>query len=314
MSVRLCPIAAAVLACGCDWQPQPSDLAETPAAPPLVVIAPAELESLLRPVFVAWQSGMGAGVSVSYRDSAASAGHGSPGDDADLLVLADVEAATRAADDGLLRPLPETLGDGLVPAKLRDTGGAWLALTWRPVVIAYDVRDPDAKELLEYAGLAAGELSGRTCLLSLSSPGGEELIAELIREHGVRPAERIVRGWLANLAYPVFVSEAGLIEAIGAGRCAAGMLVRPPGDASSKGTVRYRTPARPAGTLIAAGIARHASRPEAAGELLEWLAAKAPLPDAARNVADTDLPANNAAVTGWLHEDARKLAERAGYR
>ena len=311
MSVRLCTLAAVVLTRGCDGRPQPSEVMESPGTPPLVAVVPAELESLLGPVFAAWEKGAGASVFVVYRDGADA--HG-PGGDADLLVLADVEAATRAADDGLLRPLPETIAGAPVPARLRDPGGAWLALTWRPVVIAYDVRDPGANALVDYAGLGAAKLNGRTCLLSFALPGGEELLAELIRQHGVRPAERIVRGWLANLANPVFSSEAGLLEAISAGRCAAGMLVRPPDDAGDTRTVRYRTPAMPAGTLIAAGIARHANRPEAAGELLEWLAATAPLPDAARAVAETGLPAADAAVTGWLHEDARKLAERAGYR
>lgn len=310
MSVRPCALAAVALACGCDGQPQPSEFMEPAGTPPLVAVVPAELESALGPVFAAWEKGTS--VSVVYHDGADA--HGSPGGDADLLVLADVEAATRAADDGLLRPLPETLSGAPVPARLRDPGGAWLALTWRPVVIAYDVRDPGANALVDYAGLAAAELDGRTCLLSFALPGGEELLAELIREHGVRPAERIVRSWLANLANPVFSSEAGLLEAIGAGRCAAGLLVRPQNDAGNTGTVRYRTPAMPAGTLIAAGIARHANRPEAAGELLEWLAVTALLPDAARDVAETGLPAADAAVTGWLHEDARKLAERAGYR
>jgi hypothetical protein len=80
------------------------------------------------------------------------------------------------------------------------------------------------------------------------------------------------------------------------------------------GTLRFWTPAEPAGELLAAGVARHASQPEAAQELLGWLATTAALPGAAREAGAEELPALDSAASGWLHEDARKLAERAGYR
>jgi iron(III) transport system substrate-binding protein len=297
------------MAAGCEGAPEDPAPAPTKATePPLVVSAPAELEKLLGPVFATWENESGSTLSAVFR-GASGAPH-----DADVLILADVEAAVSAADEGLLRPLPPALAAAPVDARLRDPGGVWLALTWRPVVIAYDVRQIDSKLPADYAELASDAFAGRTCLAPFSEPGGEELIADLIRELGVRPAERIVRGWLANLAEPVLESEAALLSAIGAGRCAAGFVGRPQGAATGTGTIRYLTPEGPAGVLTAAGIARHAARPESAALLIGWLAAQAPLPDAARDAAKNDLPARDAAVTGWIHEDARKLAERAGYR
>ena len=59
MSVRLCTLAAVVLTCGCDGRPQPSEVMESPGTPPLVAVVPAELESLLGPVFAAWEKGSG---------------------------------------------------------------------------------------------------------------------------------------------------------------------------------------------------------------------------------------------------------------
>jgi iron(III) transport system substrate-binding protein len=305
----LCGIAAVALAAACDGTPEdPTQAPTTSTEPPLVVNAPAEFESFLAPLLATWENESGGTVNVVYRGAS-----GGP-QDADVLILADVEAAVRAADDGLLLPLPPALAAAPVPARLRDPGGAWLALTWRPVVIAYDVRQLASNPPSGYAELASDAFAGRTCLAPFSQPGGEAVVAELIRELGVRPAERIVRGWIANLAEPVLTSESKLLSAVGAGRCAAGFVVRPQDTATGAGTIRFLTPDGPAGVLTAAGIARHAARPESASDLLAWLVTQAPFPDAARDVAENDLPVRDAAVTGWLHEDARKLAERAGYR
>lgn len=305
---------APVLLAACDAPPEPAKPPETVARPSLVVYAPAALESDLAPVFADYNETAGVTVTAHYvsaPEGILAAGLDRPS--ADLLIVAGAGAAARAVDEGTLRPVAAAIG--MVPPRLRDPDGAWLAIRWRPAVIAYDRRALSAAELGSYDGLAAPSFTGRLCLSTFEEPVNRAVIASLIHDLDVRPAERVVRGWLANLARPVFASEAELLHAIAGGQCAAGIVQRPADDDPAlTGTLRFLTPPAPAGELAAAGVARHAAQPVRALALLDWLATEARLPGAAREAAAADLPGADTAVTAWRYEDARKLAERAGYR
>jgi iron(III) transport system substrate-binding protein len=308
----------AVLPVACDAPeraagPEPADS----AGAALIVYAPATTEPDLVRVFADYSDATGVTVdlrSLPDAEDVLEARADEPA--ADLLVMAGADVAVRAADDGLLRPLAAVVAIGTVDSRLRDPDGAWLAIAWRPAVIAWDVRALKTGATDGYESLAADEFGSRLCLTSFDEPPNRAVIAGLIGRLDVKATERVVRGWLANLKEAPLDSEAELLEAIAGGRCAAG-LVRRPQDGQGRsvtGTLRFSTPGEPAGELLAAGVARHASQPEAARELLGWLATTAALPDAARDAGKAELPALDSATSGWLHEDARKLAERAGYR
>ena len=55
------------------------------------------------------------------------------------------------------------------------------------------------------------------------------------------------------------------------------------------------------------GVARHSQSPESAQALVDWVIVNIPL-----EIADED--GKSVGRIGWLDEDVRLLAERAGYR
>lgn len=312
---RIATLAIALLAAACGRATDPEPDANSAAR--LVVYAPAATEARLQPALSAYREATGADVDARYVDGLPDLVIDAVDDPpADLLVLAGAGDAVRAVDEGALRPLAKDVAIEVVPQRLSDPDGGWLAIGWEPAVIAYDVRQFEADDVDAYIRLADPAFAGRLCIASTSAPVSLSVVAALIGELGVRPAERVVRGWLANLSLPVFESPADLPDAVADGRCGAAIV---PGSQRHevRGTtsvVRFETPAAPAGVVLAAGVARHASHPEEALRLLEWLATEAPLAGAVREVDARDQPAADTAATGWLYEEARKLAERAGYR
>ena len=97
----------------------------------------------------------------------------------------------------------------------------------------------------------------------------------LIADHGIRQTESIVRGWIRNLAQPVYDREESLLVAISNGDCALGI-------ASSDAFASFDAPdagndvaviALPESyfNIVGIGIARHARNPEGAQALIEWL-------------------------------------------
>jgi len=129
------------------------------------------------------------------------------------------------------------------------------------------------------------------------------LIAMLIAEFGNRPAERIVRGWVRNLAAAPFESEEELIDALRAGDCRYGIISS---AADAVGIERIDLASRYY-NIQGVGVARHAQNPEAAQQLLNWMLAQG---------SWDELPASNSrnvGQAGWYEEEARLLAERAGY-
>ncbi len=239
------------------------------------------------------------------------ADNGSP--PADVLLTGDVARVWLAAEEGGLRALladEVELGRGL-DSRLRDPDALWAAVGIRTATIVYDSRAVDLSGIGDYANLSDADLRGKLCLSSSSLPVNRSLIAMLISDIGVRPAEIVVRGWKRNLAELVFETEDKLLAAIADGRCAAGIVSSDVADAAVRET-GYLDAVLPAVAHInvdAAGVARHARNPDGAQQLVHWLVTR-------DHVAAADLQrvsTNNVGLAGWRDEDAIKLAERAGY-
>src|SRR5690606_37794808 len=65
---------------------------------------------------------------------------------------------------------------------------------------------------------------GRLCLRSGNHVYNQSLVAVLIAELGEPATERVVRGWVANLATDPFSSDTLLLKAIAAGQCDVGIV------------------------------------------------------------------------------------------
>ena len=95
-----------------------------------------------------------------------------------------------------------------------------------------------------------------------------------------------------------------MIAALKAGSCGFGIVS---GNAVMDSLLRLRP--KPAYLDIdAIGVARHAENAEAAQLLLDWMLSARALEE------PIDTNSSNISIAGWRDEEARLLAERAGYR
>ena len=221
---------------------------------------------------------------------------------ADVLITSNAIDIWRAADVGALRPIA---GEALagVPSQLKDPDGSWAAIGYRRLVIGV-ARDADRQLVSNLRDLAAPGLAGKLCLSSSSLPASRALVGMLIEDLGVKPAERLVRSWVRNLAAAPFASEVELRASLERGDCDFGIVSKLP-DGTSIGAVALL----PAYLQIdGVGISRHAENADAAQQLVDWMLSDYQPDELNGSVV------HNAGVAGWRDEDARLLAERAGYR
>ncbi|RPI14921.1 MAG: extracellular solute-binding protein [Lysobacterales bacterium] len=308
-----------------------------------LVVYTARNEQLVRPVFDAYTKATGVEIRYTTADAAvlierlAAEGRNSP---ADVLMTVDAGELWNAARRGLLQPVQSATLDKNIPANLRDPEGRWFGLSVRARTIAYAPSRVDPKQLGTYAGLAGPEWKGRLCLRTSKKVYNQSLVATMIAALGEARTEQVVRGWVANLAAPVFANDTALLEAIAAGQCDVGIantyyygrLVKERPDFP----VRLFWANQGAGgvhvNISGAGVVATSRRAEAATRFLEWLSAG----EAQRHFAavNFEFPANpsaavdplvkswgpfeadpiNVAEAGRLQADAVRLMDRAGYR
>jgi iron(III) transport system substrate-binding protein len=219
---------------------------------------------------------------------------------ADVLVTSNAHDIWRAAERGALRPI-ESADLGALPAGVRDPDRLWAAIDvrWHRILL----RDAAGPIVSSLDALGTDDFRGRLCLSSSALPVNRSLLAFLIEARGVREAERLVRRWVGNLARPPFASEAELLAVLRDGTCDVGIA-----SSMADGEGMIGVNAEPATLdIVAIGIGRHAADPEAAQRLVEWLLARRRF-----ELADGDVAF--VGIAGWRADEARLLAERAGYR
>ena len=322
-------LLAALTLCACE-RPAPEPGAPAARPEPVVVYASYEDENYLPSLFAAFTRETGIPVTVRHRPeeqivSEVIEKRGSP--PADVLLTRSVHGIWQAADEGALRPLQSQEIARSVPGWLRDPDGYWTAIGFSPVhVVCNSERREDCDTVRAYADLGKPEVQGRVCLSASSIAVNRTLIAGLIADHGVRPAELIVRSWIANLALPRFESEAALLQAVEAGTCGVAVVSSFALHDFNRPTVAAIWPQPGYFDVVAAGINRHARNADTARRLVEWLGgaeAMAAQFDAIRlRPVDAGVPAaglsfpapegmRNANVFAFYGADAIKLAERA---
>ncbi|MEY4642172.1 MAG: hypothetical protein RLZZ227_2166 [Pseudomonadota bacterium] len=259
---------------------------------------------------------------------------------ADVLYTVDAGNLWMAAERGLLRPTQSALLEQNIPAHLRDPQGRWFGLSVRARTIAYSTERVDPAQLSTYEDLADPKWKGKLCLRTSKKVYNMSLVATLIDRLGDAEAEKVVRGWVANLAAPVFSSDLLIIDAIAAGQCDVGII-----NTYYLGQAQQQTPEVPVALFWAnqqgagvhvnvsgAGITTHAKNPEAALRLIEWLSTGEPqLMFSELNLEYPASPAVepvelvrswgefkpdtiNVDIAGRLQADAVKLMDRADYR
>ncbi len=329
-------------ACGGETPDAPEPATEeTTADPraPVVVYASYEDGNYLPQLFQAFTEETGIRVNVRTREQSINVGdvianRGSP--PADVLIVDGVHELWRASDEGALRPLAIEGLETLVDPRFRDPDGQWVATSIRAATIVFDPAVIDPSGISTYEDLGDEALQGKLCLSSSALPTNRALIAMLIDQLGVRPAELAVRYWVRNLAVPPFEGDDRLLDALEAGTCGIGIVSSQAAYARLDGVETPGWMVHFTDSLYAnvegAAVVRHAHQPEHAHRLVEWLLQ---VSQQQRHAVGTmTIPANRAAavemswareqldaitdrevsVAGWRDEEAILLAERARYR
>lgn len=259
---------------------------------------------------------------------------------ADLLITVDAGNLWHAAREGVLQPADsKTLRDN-IPSSLRDPQNRWFGLSVRARTVVYNTGEVTPQKLSTYEGLADPRWKGRLVLRTSKKVYNQSLVAMLIAEHGAAKTEKIVEGWVTNLAAPPFSSDTKVLEAIAAGVGDVGIV-----NTYYFGRLLRKNPELPLAlfwpnqrgngvhvNVSGAGVTAHSTHPEAAIRLLEWLSGK----KAQRLFADANLeyPANpgvaphpdvaawgtfkqnpiNVSRAGRYQAEAIRLMDRVGYK
>jgi len=248
---------------------------------------------------------------------------------ADLFIAGNGVDLWQAGEQNLFRPNISAAVNERVPNQLRDPEHLWVSLAARGRIVIYNTELTSAAELgtiVDYASLGEPRWRGRLCLSSSGNAGNRSLIAMLVNDNGVRPAELLVRGWRSNLAAPVLSDDSNLLQAVAAGRCGIGIA-----DSSELARFqRANAHARIAPFWFSDPGVLHVDV-TGAGKLLEWLTSDAAnalfaaltleFPLNPGSTADASIAAwsgfepNPVSISrlGYLQEDALELAQRAQY-
>ena len=289
-------IIGAILLAGCGG---PS----VPEGPPLVVLATGEDGGPLAELLSEFTDETGIPVVVEWGASSDNASRliEKSGTPVDVLMTDNVIDIWRAADEGALRPIQGAALDE-VAAQWRDPDKMWAATDVRPFLVIYP---PGEAPGATFQSLGDPALKGELCLTTSELPQNRALMAYMIDDLGVRPAERVVRGWVRNIERTPFPNEVDLLDALQDGRCKFGIASS---TSIPEGLLSFVPPESAYHDIDAIGVGRHAQHPDRAQRLVSWVL---------RNKtwqAGSGVPTRNVGTAGWRDEEARLLAERAGYR
>lgn len=308
-----------------------------------VVVYSARIEQLIKPMFDAFTRETGIHVKFTTdREGALLArlkaeGKRTP---ADILITADAGNLWEAARSGLLKSVSSPILESNIPAHLRDPQGQWFGLSIRARTIVYNTQKVKPSDLSSYEDLADPKWKGRLCLRTSKKVYNQSLVAMMIAEHGEPQTEKIVRGWVANLATDPLSDDTRAMEFVAAGRCDVTLV-----NTYYYGRLMENNPTLPLAifwpnqnnngvhiNISGAGVTQFSKNERSAIKLLEFLSS-----EKAQNLfADVNMeyPANpqikpsevvsawgefkqnpmNIAKAGELQTTSVKLMDRAGYR
>jgi iron(III) transport system substrate-binding protein len=199
---------------------------------------------------------------------------------ADVFISVDAGDLWRATQAGLLQPIKSAALESAIPAHLRDPEGHWFGLAVRARTIAYSSARVKPADLATYAALADPRWKGKLCLRNGKAVYNQSLVAMFINDMGEEATERMVRGWIANLAAEPFANDTLMLKAIAAGQCDVGItnsyyLGRLQHDEKDFPVQIFWADQAGKGTHVnisGGGVTKHAKNRAEALRFLEWLA------------------------------------------
>ncbi|HLF95622.1 MAG TPA: extracellular solute-binding protein [Methylococcaceae bacterium] len=290
-----------------------------------IVVYSARHEPLIKPLFDTYAKKTGVEVKFITGEAGAlmqrlkAEGTRTP---ADILLTVDAGNLWFAKREGLLQPVQSPALEANIPAHLRDPDKQWFGLSVRARTLVYNTQKVSPSDLSTYQALAEPQWKGRLCLRSSKKVYNQSLVAMLIAEYGEAETLNIVKGWVANLAAPVYSDDEQVLPAVAAGQCDVGIV-----NSYYYGRLLKKQADLPLALFWAdqgaggvhvnvsgAGVTRHARHAQAAQALLEWLSS-----EEAQGVfanANLEYPANpkvapDPAVAAWgsFKQNTRNLGQ-----
>lgn len=341
-------VLVSLAACSSQEPAMPTDA----SAPDAAAAAPAELvvytsrnEQLVKPLFDRYTEETG--VKVTYLTDKApplmerlkAEGSRTP---ADVFITVDAGNLWQAANLDLLQPIESPVLEANIPDNLQDPDNRWFGLSVRARTIIHNPTRAPADTLSTYEALAGPEWKGRLCLRTSGAVYNQSLVATMMATLGAEETERVVRGWVDNLAAAPMANDNAVIEAIAAGRCDVGItntyyLGRAlKQDAELPVTVFWPNQADGGRgvhvNVSGAGVVKHSDQPEAAQAFIEWLSGGTaqelfagenleypanpgiPMADLIKGWGEYRADLINVSQAGAMQAEAVKLMDRAGYR
>lgn len=262
---------------------------------------------------------------------------------ADVLLTVDAGNLWQAGQQDLLQPINSEVINSNVPEKYRSVDDLWTGLSLRARTIFYDPAKVQPTDLSTYADLADPKWKGKLCLRTSKKVYNQSLVASMIEHYGPEKTEEIVKGWVANLAAPVFSNDTKLLEAIASGQCQVGIansyyygrVLEENADFPVKiFWANQGEGAEATGTHVnvsGAGIIKNSDNVEGARKLIEWLSSDTAQGKYAsgdkefpvkEGVDESDMLRSwgsfnqdniNVSIFGQRQAEAVQLMDRAGY-
>ena len=341
-------VLVALAACSSQEPAMPTDASAPDAAaadPAELVVYTSRNEQLVKPLFDRYTEETG--VKVTYLTDQApplmerlkAEGSRTP---ADVFITVDAGNLWQAANLDLLQPIESPVLEANIPDNLQDPDNRWFGLSVRARTIIHNPTRAPADTLSTYEALAGPEWKGRLCLRTSGAVYNQSLVATMMATLGAEETERVVRGWVDNLATAPMANDNAVIEAIAAGRCDVGItntyyLGRAlKQDAELPVTVFWPNQADGGRgvhvNVSGAGVVKHSDQPEAAQAFIEWLSGGTaqelfagenleypanpgiPMADLIKGWGEYRADLINVSQAGAMQAEAVKLMDRAGYR
>ena len=252
-----------------------------------IVVYSARADELLKPIAEAYQQKTGTQVTVvsdkagPLMERLKAEGKNTQ---ADVLITVDGGNLWQATQAGVLRPINSSVLKSNIPSHLRDPKNHWFGLSVRARTIFYNPNKVNPSELSTYADLADPKWKDRLCLRTSNNVYNQSLVATMIANHGQAATNRVVKGWVANLATAPFANDTALLEAIDAGRCDVGIantyyygrLLNSKPHVANNVKVFFANQAGK-GTHVnvsGAGVVKHSDNPAEAQKFIEWMSSE----------------------------------------
>lgn len=204
---------------------------------------------------------------------------------ADVLLTVDAGRLYRAREAGLFRSVSSDTLEERIPEHLRHEDGEWFGLSKRARVIAYHRDRVDPDEITTYEALADERWRDSICIRSSDNIYNQSLMASIIAANGADEAEDWAQAVVDNMARRPQGGDRDQIAAIGVGVCDVAVVntyyygrMQESDDEDMReaaADVALQFPNQDGrGTHVnvsGAGVTKHASNPDNAVRLIEYL-------------------------------------------